>query len=83
MVKLVFLGKFRGLVDHDCAADLPADIATVAALKDWIARRAPGFAEAFAASRSQIALNQEIVRDLSCAIRDGDEIAFLPPMSGG
>lgn len=30
-----------------------------------------------------IAVNQEIVKDYSYLLQDGDEVAFIPPISGG
>jgi molybdopterin converting factor small subunit len=36
-----------------------------------------------AATRTRLIVNQCVAHDLSQAIADGDEIAFLPPMSGG
>ena len=35
------------------------------------------------ATRTRLILNQCVTHDLSCPVADGDEIAFLPPMSGG
>jgi molybdopterin converting factor subunit 1 len=83
-VKLVFLGRFREIAAprlSDMA--LPSDVRTLAQLQDWLARTEPGLAEALKAARSQVAVNQAIVRDPSHLIHDNDEIAFLPPMSGG
>jgi molybdopterin converting factor small subunit len=45
--------------------------------------RDPALGEALNHQRAQIAINQEIVRRADHPVRDGDEIAFLPPMSGG
>jgi molybdopterin synthase sulfur carrier subunit len=83
MVKLVFLGKFRGLAPKEQDIVLPPGVATLADLKEWLIRREPGLGEVMAATRTQLVRNQELIRDLSCAVSDGDEIAFLPPMSGG
>jgi sulfur-carrier protein len=83
MVRLVFLGKFRGLARSALETDLPLDVATLADLKDWIARRDPHLGEAMAATPLQMVLNHEIVRDMAQGVCDGDEVAFLPPMSGG
>ena len=83
MVKLVFLGKFRGLAREDAEIALPAGVGTLAELKDWVARRDPALGLAMEATRTQCVVNQALVRDFSLPIRDQDEIAFLPPMSGG
>ncbi len=83
MVKLVFLGKFRGLARDDLAAAVPEGVATLTDLTDWLARRDPPLARAMAETRTQLVLNHEIVRDMTQRIANGDEVAFLPPMSGG
>jgi molybdopterin converting factor small subunit len=58
-------------------------VQTLAQLQDWLSRAEPALAEALAGARTQYAVNQTIVRDPSHPISDQDEIAFLPPMSGG
>ena len=62
---------------------LPQGVRTLSQLQDWMVRSEPALAEALAGARTQIAVNQAIVRDLGHPISDSDEIAFLPPMSGG
>jgi molybdopterin synthase sulfur carrier subunit len=83
MVKLVFLGKFRALARGDLNADVPSYVATLGDLKDWIARRDPDLGAAIAGAQTQLVLNHEIMRDMAHALHDGDEVAFMPPMSGG
>jgi molybdopterin synthase sulfur carrier subunit len=83
MVKLVFLGKFRGLARKDAEIILPADVGTLAELKDWIARRDPALGCAMDSAQTQLVVNQVVARDPSQRIGPDDEIAFLPPMSGG
>ena len=39
--------------------------------------------EAMAASRTRLIVNQCVAHDMSQPVADGDEVAFLPPMSGG
>jgi molybdopterin converting factor small subunit len=81
MVKLVFLGKLRGDGRDDLVA--PPNVMTLADLKDWLAHCDPALGEALTTMRTQVVLNQEIVHDMALPIGDGDEVAFLPPMSGG
>lgn len=83
MLKLVFLGKFRDLAPDDLAQDVPTSVGTLAELMIWIAQREPALGQALQATRTQLALNQELVRDWSGSLGGDDEVAFLPPMSGG
>ena len=62
---------------------LPPGVATLAGLKDWLARTEPELARAMSAISTQVAINQALVRDPSHPLHDRDEVAFLPPMSGG
>lgn len=78
-VKLVFLGKLAdlaGVADMDVTGPL-----------DWAgllsALPAP-LAEAAGQDRTKIALNGDLLADKALlAAQDGDEIALLPPVSGG
>jgi len=83
-VKLVFLGRFRDIASpHLSDMSLPREVRDLSTLQDWLANTEPALAQALAGARTQYAVNQTIVRDLAHPIRDSDEIAFLPPMSGG
>jgi molybdopterin synthase sulfur carrier subunit len=83
-VKLVFLGRFREIAAPRLSdMPLPAEVRTLSQLQDWLKRAEPALADALSAARIQIAVNQAIIRDPGHVISDDDEIAFLPPMSGG
>jgi len=83
-VCLVFLGKFGDVAPAGLAeVVLPGDVHTLSDLKQWVARQQPLLGEAMAATRTRLIVNQCIAHDLSQPVADGDEIAFLPPMSGG
>ena len=62
---------------------LPPGVRDVAALLDWLRARGGGYGEALAdLSIVRVAVNQEYVgRDHP--IRDGDEVALFPPVTGG
>ena len=84
MVRLVFLGKFGDVAPAGLAEiTLPGDVHTLKDLKDWVARQEPLLGAAMDATRTRLIVNQCVAHDLSQPVADGDEVAFLPPMSGG
>jgi molybdopterin synthase sulfur carrier subunit len=63
--------------------EAPREVATVAALIDWLAARDAGYAAAFAEPRAiRVALDREHVEH-DARIEGAREIAFFPPMTGG
>jgi molybdopterin converting factor small subunit len=84
VVRLVFLGKLGDAAPADLAEiALPHDVKTLSDLRDWVGRTTPLLERAMAATRVRMILNQAVAHDMSANISDGDEIAFMPPMSGG
>jgi sulfur-carrier protein len=84
MVTLLYFAWVREMVGTDSETlALPADIATVAALLDWLAARSPGHAAALAdRSRIRIAVDQQFASP-DTAITAAHEIAIFPPVTGG
>jgi molybdopterin synthase sulfur carrier subunit len=74
-VRIVFLGRLR---DGAPAGPVPPGIGDTGALRAWLGRRRPELLD----PSIRIAVNDEIVPG-DRPLADGDEIAFLPPMSGG
>ena len=63
--------------------DLPAGIATVADLMDWLSRRGEEYAHAFDNPKViRAAVDRTHVKS-DAAIVGAREIAFFPPMTGG
>jgi molybdopterin synthase sulfur carrier subunit len=63
--------------------DLPAGVATVAALRAHLVKRGGDWQAAFAEKKLvRAAVNQEMVQ-AAAAIKPGDEVAFFPPVTGG
>ena len=61
----------------------PPEVTTVGALMEWLATSRPGFAEALAApGLVRAAVNQDYAQPAD-PVREGDEIAFFPPVTGG
>jgi molybdopterin synthase sulfur carrier subunit len=61
---------------------LPAGIATVGALRDHLAARGAAVVGAGDDEEPAVAVNQQMV-GLDAPVKDGDEVAFFPPVTGG
>lgn len=75
--KLVFLGKLA-----DLAGVTELEVAP-GPLDQALAGLAPELALALLGERVRMALNGELIGESAVALAAGDELAFLPPVSGG
>ncbi len=83
-MKLLYFAWLRariGQAEEELA--LPAEVRDVAGLLEWLRGRGGGYAEALRdLSVIRVAVNQDYVgRDHP--IREGDEVALFPPVTGG
>lgn len=76
-LRLVFLGRTA-----DLAGGSSREVATASSLAAVVAALEPGLAEALGEPRIRRAVNGTLVQG-EVVLGDGDEIAFLPPVSGG
>jgi len=61
----------------------PAGEATAGALRAWLRARSPSHAEALGPGRAvRVAVDQVLAGD-DTVLRDGAEVAFFPPVTGG
>lgn len=74
-MKIVFFGRLR---DGAPAGAVPSGVRDTGALRAWLGRDRPELLDA----SIRIAVNDEMILG-DRPVGDGDEIAFLPPMSGG
>lgn len=83
-MRLLYFAWLRariGQAEEDLA--LPADVHNVAGLLDWLRGRGPRYAEALRdLSVVRVAVNQDYV-GRNHPVRDGDEVALFPPVTGG
>ena len=84
MITLLYFARLRealGTGREELA--LPAGISTLGALRIHLAQRGEAWAKEMAAGRNlRAAVNQEVAT-AETPVRDGDEIAFFPPVTGG
>ena len=79
-VRVLFFARYAELVGRDAATATVALPATVADVVGWVRRELPGASGL--PERPLAALNAEHAR-LDATVHDGDEVALLPPVSGG
>lgn len=83
-MRLVFMGKLSDAVPAELSEiAIPHGVSTLADLKDWVTGAQPSLARLMASTPVRLIVNQCVAHDLSQPVHDKDEIAFLPPMSGG
>ena len=61
---------------------LPPDVATVAALRNFLAARGEAWQALAGMKNLKAAVNQTMAGG-EASIADGDEVAFFPPVTGG
>jgi molybdopterin synthase sulfur carrier subunit len=83
-VKVLYFASLREKVGKDAEEiELPAGVATVAALRSHLRARGGVFENSFSEKiLLRAAVNQDMVPPAS-AIKAGDEVAFFPPVTGG
>lgn len=83
-LKLVFFARLRedlGTGAEELA--VPADVATVAALRAHLVARGGAWAAALAQGKAvRVAVNHTMAQPTT-GVKPGDEIAFFPPVTGG
>ncbi len=84
VVRVLYLARLReelGRADEELV--LPEGVKDVAGLAAFLRRRGGTWSEALAPGRAvRVAVNQDMARS-STPIREGDEVAFFPPVTGG
>jgi sulfur-carrier protein len=81
---VLYFARLREALERDREViEVPANVATVAQLRVWLIGRGEPWASAFGEiKRIRAAIDQAMAQDTS-PLRDGAEIAFFPPVTGG
>jgi molybdopterin synthase sulfur carrier subunit len=83
-VKLLYFAWLRARIGRaEEEFELPSEVADVGGLLDWLQSRGGGYAEALRdPSIVRVAVNQDYV-GREHPLREGDEVAIFPPVTGG
>ena len=83
-VKILYFASVREKLGREAEEiELPAGVATVAALRGHLRSRGGAYESAFAEKALlRAAVNQDMVQP-AAAVKAGDEVAFFPPVTGG
>ena len=65
------------------AANVPADVVTVGALRTHLVARGDNWAAALAPGRALRMAYNQVMCSSDTALTDGCEVAFFPPVTGG
>ncbi len=84
MIKLMYFASLsERLSCREEELELPEVVANVDSLKAFLSRRDESWHDAFTVDQSILAsVNQEMVKG-DFMVKDGDEIGFFPPVTGG
>ena len=84
MVRVLYFAMLRERMGRaEESFPLPPGVATLGALAAWLHARDANGASAFAPGNPvRAAVNQDFATP-DAPVRDGDEIAFFPPVTGG
>ena len=83
-LRVLYFASLREKLGKDAEElDLPAGVATVAALRSHLRSRGGNYESSFSEKiLLRVAVNQDRVPPAS-SIKAGDEVAFFPPVTGG
>lgn len=82
MITLKYFASLKSIAGKDEEQlDLGSET-TVQKLSETLSKTAPQIGEMIQGKKVIVAINQNVA-DLDTVIHDGDEVAFLPPFSGG
>lgn len=83
-IKVLYFARIKESVNYSTEdLLLPAGVETITALKNHLAERGETWADLFSSKQMvRAAINHELVDNMA-VIKEGDEVAFFPPVTGG
>ncbi|MBI1398280.1 MAG: molybdopterin converting factor subunit 1 [Betaproteobacteria bacterium] len=84
MLNVLYFARLKDALGRDAEQiDLPHDVRDVSSLMAWLRLRGDAWERELQPGRAvRAAVNQDMA-DPDTPVRDGDEVAFFPPVTGG
>ncbi len=83
MIRILFFGRLRELLRcNELQYELSQDSVSLSALRLKLREKGPEWDEFLSATQALSAVNQTMADD-SVLVKNGDEVAFFPPVTGG
>lgn len=83
MIRILYFASLREAVGQSAEElAVPEGVDNVGALRTHLAARGGAWEALARVKNLRVAVNQKVA-DMAAAVRDGDEIAFFPPVTGG
>ncbi|MCK7596087.1 molybdopterin synthase sulfur carrier subunit [Microbulbifer sp. CAU 1566] len=82
MIKVLFFASLREQLGCDALEADATGVTNLDALRKKLSEKDPAWQTALANEQLQVALNQQL-STMDAAVKDGDEVAFFPPVTGG
>jgi len=80
-IEIAFFGRFSDAMTAG-PFSLPPDVTKAREVAVWLSSEHPSFAEQWSRQGNRVIVNGELLHG-DQLLQDGDELAFLSPLSGG
>ncbi|MDE1464370.1 molybdopterin converting factor subunit 1 [Spartinivicinus poritis] len=81
MIKVLFFGRLREQLAVD-SIDLNDDVESLSVMIEQLKQRGDNWQQALSNPNLKAAINQTMM-PFNSAVKDGDEVALFPPVTGG
>jgi molybdopterin synthase sulfur carrier subunit len=84
LITVLYFARLKESLNYSTEEiDLPSDVSSIVALKLYLAKRGEAWANLFNGQQTiRAAINHALVEN-DAVIKNGDEVAFFPPVTGG
>ncbi|WP_406828184.1 molybdopterin converting factor subunit 1 [Microbulbifer sp. ARAS458-1] len=82
MIKVLFFASLREQLEREAVEVDATGLTDITQLRNRLAEQGAVWQSALGNDQLQVALNQQL-SSMDATIRDGDEVAFFPPVTGG